>query len=271
MKHLALFSLLWLLVGVLLFPAHAEEQRKVLLKPEDIIRMEVFGQEDLQTQARVMKTGQVVFPLIGAVQIGGLTVSEAIEEVRSLYAEKYLVDPKVSISVEQSAGEFVSVIGAVKAAGSITIPDDGKMDLSTALAGAGGLSETADRGKIVLTRSNGKVETHDAGSLENGKRVPMSPGDRVIVHQSKFFNKTVTILGRVRKPGPVEMPISGRLDVVNAIAMAGGFDELANPKKVSINRGGRVTILNLREMTEKGDRRYFLLPDDIVTVAERWF
>ena len=47
--------------------------------------------------------------------------------------------------------------------------------------------------------------------------------------------------------------------------------ELANPKKVTINRKGQVTLVNFKEISERGDRPYWLLPDDVVTVAERIF
>lgn len=265
--------LLLMLLGLL---GHAEPAAPTVkidpeLKPNDTVQMEVFGQDDLTTLTRILKSGEVVFPLIGTVKIGGLTVSEAIEEVRSLYAEKYLVDPKVTLTVNEYASEFVSVVGAVNAAGQFPIPSNGKIDLSSAIAAAGGLNETADRNRIILTQAEGNSETFSMDRVLTGKPIPLKPGDRITVHQSRFLNKTVTILGQVRKPGPVQVPLDGRLDIVAAIAQAGGFTELANPKKVSINRAGRVTLLNLREMTEKGNRGYFLQPEDIVTVAERFF
>lgn len=241
------------------------------LKPNDIVQMEVFGEADMTTQTRVLKSGEVVFPLIGTVKVGGLTLAQAIEAVRTLYAEKYFVDPKVTITINEYASEFVYVVGEVNRAGQIPIPASGKLDLATAIAGAGGLSQLADRNQIVLTRGESSTSTYTAQRIERGAPINLKPGDRVIVHQSRYVNKTVTILGQVRKPGPLPMPLDGRLDIVAAIARAGGFTPMANPKKVSVNRGGKVVRLNLREMTEKGDRRYYLQPEDIVTVAERFF
>ena len=57
----------------------------------------------------------------------------------------------------------------------------------------------------------------------------------------------------------------------NAVAMAGGLTELANPKKVSINRKGTVTVVDFREISQRGDRPFLLQPDDVITVAERLF
>jgi protein involved in polysaccharide export with SLBB domain len=67
------------------------------------------------------------------------------------------------------------------------------------------------------------------------------------------------------------MPIDGELDIVAGLARAGGFTELANPKKVSVNRNGQITQINVREMTEEGERGFLLRPGDIITVAERLF
>lgn len=240
-----------------------------LLKPGDAILMEVFGEPELTTSAKIDKAGSVTFQLIGAVKIAGKTVGEAIDRVTALYAADYLRNPKVRISVEGYAEQYFSVLGAVNGAGQFAMPPDGKLDLGAAIATAGGLNEVADRRKIVLTRADGRTSTFTADQAENGSRVAVGPGDRIIVHTSDFVGKTVTLLGQVRKPGPHPMPLDGKLDIVSAIASAGGFTELANPKKVSINRGGRVTLLDVREMTEKGNRGFFLQADDIVTVEER--
>jgi protein involved in polysaccharide export with SLBB domain len=46
---------------------------------------------------------------------------------------------------------------------------------------------------------------------------------------------------------------------------------VANQKKVSINRKGKLTTVDVKEMTDRGDKPYYLQPDDIVTVPERFF
>lgn len=260
------------------WPAQAQEAPRAVpveettqLREDDVVRLEVFGEDDLTTQTRIMKSGEAVFPLIGAVKISGLTISEAIEAVRFLYADKYLVDPKVRLTIDQRGQQFFSVIGAVNNAGQFPIPPAGQIDLSAALATAGGLNELADRSRIVLSRADGGSSTYSAAQAEGGAKIPVRSGDRIVVQQSRFVGKSITLLGQVRKPGPLPMPVDGRLDIISAIASAGGFTELANPKKVSINRGGRVTLLNVKEMTESGDTPYYLQPNDIITVAERFF
>ncbi|MCW1887309.1 polysaccharide biosynthesis/export family protein [Luteolibacter flavescens] len=241
-----------------------------VLKQDDLIRMSVFEEPDLDANTRVMRSGSIALPLIGDVPVAGLTVSEANKRIRELYiSEEYLVDPKVTLTVEEYSKDFVSVIGSVRSPGEFALPQNRKYDLSAALAAAGGLSPEADLNGIVVTRADGKQSTHSSASLQGGGMVPLYPGDRVRVDQSPYVNKSVKVLGQVRKAGPVAFPLDGRLDIVSAIAGAGGYTELANEKKVNVNRKGKVTSLNVKEMTDRGEKPYFLLPDDIVTVTER--
>ncbi len=102
-------------------------------------------------------------------------------------------------------------------------------------------------------------------------RIRLAAGDRVIVNQSPFVGKSVSLLGQVGRAGPIPFPLSGRLDLVTAVSQAGGLTRLANPKKVSINRGGKVLEVNFREISQRGDRPYLLQPGDVITVAERLF
>lgn len=241
------------------------------LKPNDVVKLSVYEEADLSSQTRILKSGEAVFPLIGTVQISGLTVETATKKIRDLYAADYLVDPKVTLTVDEYATDFISVVGAVGSPGQIPIPASGKLDLAAALATAGGLAPNADPNNINLIRANGGSSTFSQSSIQSGGGVSLAPGDRIVVHESRFLKKSVSILGQVRQPGSVEFPLDGNLDLITAIARAGGFTELANPKKVSINRRGKVTVIDMREMTERGNTRYPLQPDDIVTVAERLF
>ncbi len=269
MIRVRLLSLLAALPGIAV-PIASAQNADPTLKPNDSVSLTVFGEEDLTTLTRVLKSGEVVLPLINSVKIGGMTVTEANRTIRDLYAKDYLVDPKITLTIAEYSQDFISVIGAVQGPGQFPMPVSGKFDLSAAIASAGGLAPGANPNGIVLTRAGGGTSTHSISAIESGK-IQVGPGDRVVVQLSPFVNKTATILGQVGKPGPIPFPIDGRLDIVTAIAQAGGFTPLSNPKKVNINRNGRVTTINVREMTESGNTRYFLHPDDIVTVAERLF
>ena len=243
-----------------------------ILKSNDVIRLTVYEEPDLSVQVRILKTGQASFPLVGVVEISGLSISAATEKIRNLYAVDYLVDPKVTLTVDEYATEFISVIGAVRNPGQIPMPVSGNLDLATTMATAGGLAPDADPEAILLVRASGTTSTFTMSSIEGGSgKVVVRSGDRVIVNQSQFVGKSITVLGQVGKPGPLPFPVSGKLDLVNAIALAGGLTDLANPKKVTINRKGKVQIVDFKSISQRGDRPLLLQPEDVVTVAERLF
>ncbi len=268
--------LLCAVFAALAMPAPAEtaaaEDSTYVLRANDVIRLEVYGEPDLSGAVRILKTGQASFPLIGSLKVSDLSVAAAAAEIRRKYDEDYLVDPKLTLTVQEYATDYISVIGAVTTPGQIPIPVSGKLDLATAMATAGGLAPNADTQAILLVRNSGTTSTFSMGAIVGGTdgRTKLAAGDRIIVNQSAFVGKSVTILGQVGRQGPLAFPVNGRLDLVMAIAFAGGLTDLANPKKVTINRNGKVTIVDYKKVSQQGNP-IPLQPGDIITVAERLF
>jgi polysaccharide biosynthesis/export protein len=273
-KGLSLFlCLLCLSIGSLKIHAKEPVDNSYILRSNDIIRLDVYEEPDLSGAVRILKTGHVSFPLIGSIEISGLTVNAAATKIRELYAKDYLVDPKLTLTIQEYSTDYIWVIGAVAQAGQIAIPLSGNIDLASAIATAGGILQTADANRILLVRESGETSTYSMSSISNGNngRVKLQANDRIIVNQSAFVGKSVTILGRVARQGPVPFSVNGKLDLVAAIALAGGLTDLANPKKITINRKGNVTTVDYREISERGESPFILQPDDIVNVPERLF
>ena len=261
-----------LLVLVSASATGAEKEASYVLKPNDGIRVAVYEEPDLSVAVHILKTGQVSLPLIGSVQVAGLSVAAAAEKIRELYAADYLVDPKVTLGVEEYAAEFISVLGAVSKPGQLAVPESGHLDLASAIAAAGGLAPNADANGVRLVRASGTTSAFSMDAIGGASgRIQLAAGDRILVSESAFVGKTVTILGPVGRPGPLPFPINGKLDLVAAIAQAGGLTELANPKKLTINRKGSVIAVDYKEISQRGDRPFPLYPGDVITVAERLF
>jgi polysaccharide export outer membrane protein len=265
--------LLFVFASSILTYAQEAPDSTYILRANDIIRLDVYEEPELSGAVRILKTGHVSFPLIGSLEISGLTINAAAAKIRGLYAKDYLVDPKLTLTVQEYSTDFIWVIGAVVNAGQIAIPVSGHIDLASAMATAGGISPSADANRILLVRESGETSTYTMASISNGSngRIKMQANDRIIVNQSAYVGKSVTVLGRVGRQGPVPFPINGQLDLVSAIAQAGGLTELANPKKITLNRKGNVITLDYREISERGDKPFILQPDDIVNVPERLF
>lgn len=267
-----------LLVACMLLPwqggmAAEKQDDTYVLRANDVIRLDVYDEPDLSGAVRILKTGHASFPLIGSLEVAGMSVITAGEKIRKLYDKDYLVDPKLTLTVQEYATEYISVIGSVRNPGQIPMPISGNLDLASVMATAGGLADNADSNGILLVRATGTTATYSIASIVSGPngRVKLEAGDRIIVNQSAFVGKSLTILGQVGRQGPLAFPISGKLDLISAVAAAGGLTELANPKKITVNRKGRVITLDYKEISQRGDQPFLLQPDDIVTVPERLF
>lgn len=238
-----------------------------LLKVDDMIRLEVYQEPDLTVNSRILKSGEVVLVFLGPVKIAGLTVAKANEKIRELYDKDYIIDPKVSLTVENYSQDFVSVLGAVTSPGNYPLPASGQLDLGSVLALGGQVSPEAS--DVVVT-IGGRANSYSLAAAKKGTAI-LRAGDRVTVNISSFAGKEIQLLGMVQKTGPMPFPLDGQLTLVEAVAKAGGTTPLANPRKVTILRDGKVIQTDLKEMQEGRQAALKLLPGDQVTIGERAF
>ncbi|HVY55799.1 MAG TPA: polysaccharide biosynthesis/export family protein, partial [Thermodesulfobacteriota bacterium] len=114
-----------------------------LIGPGDLLAIQVLEAPDLNTEARVSTQNMISFPLLGKVEVGGLTSQEAEERIREQLTEKYMNDPHVVVSIKEFRSQRVAVIGSVKNPGTYELL--GKGNLLDALALAGGLTDNASQ------------------------------------------------------------------------------------------------------------------------------
>src|SRR5438105_2768579 len=85
------------------------------LGPGDSIKVQVYQNPDLTVETRVSESGRVNYPLVGAVDIGGLTIAEAENKIAGqLRAGNILKQPQVNIVLQTVRGNQVSVLGQVQ-------------------------------------------------------------------------------------------------------------------------------------------------------------
>ena len=174
--------------AVIGIPADPGPERTYRIGPYDLLKIDVFQVPDLSSQVRVDDKGLAVMPLIGAVQVGGLTPQEAEQTIANKLAEQYLQNPQVRIFVSEYASQKVTVIGVVKKPG--VFPVAGRTTLMQAIALAGGLDDVAKKSEIVIFRKqpNGSVNAYvvDMAAIEEGKLTdPVIVGDdRIVVPKS---------------------------------------------------------------------------------------
>lgn len=160
--------------------------RDYRLAANDLLEVEVLDAENLKRTVRINAGGFVTMPLIGPVQISGLTQFEAENRIAERYRERYLQNPQVSIFIREVTTERITIEGAVVRPG--IFPLVGQLTLLRALAMAGGFAPIANSTEVVIMRTNeqGKrqIAAFDVERIRAGKDDdPVIRADDLIVVQ----------------------------------------------------------------------------------------
>lgn len=155
----------------------------------DLLQVEVYDEEDLTREVRVLTDGTLTLPLIGSIHAAGLTVSELENTVTRLLAEKYLVSPQVTVFVKEFSSIYI--FGEVRKPGSF--PLYGKMTVFEAITLAGGFTEVANPSKVKVIRQEDGHEVSFEVNIENMTKRgdstedrELQANDRIIVPRSMF-------------------------------------------------------------------------------------
>jgi polysaccharide biosynthesis/export protein len=109
------------------------------LSAGDSIKVQVYQNPELSFEVRVSESGVVNYPLVGPIQLGGLTVGEAEQRVaKGLRDANILKAPQVSINVATVRGSQVAVLGEVNKPGRFPL-ETTNVRVSEMLAAAGGI------------------------------------------------------------------------------------------------------------------------------------
>jgi polysaccharide export outer membrane protein len=169
----------------------SESSTNYKIGPENALQLDIYyGKgEKISQKVRVSAGGFIQCPLIGDVEVGGLTVSEAQAKLRQLLEKDYLVNPQVTIFIEEYS--TVSIVGEVKTPG--VYPIKGRLTVVELISLAEGFSKIAapNKVKVVRTHADGTkeeitVRVKDIMNKRSGDQedVPLVSGDLVIVPES---------------------------------------------------------------------------------------
>ena len=131
----------------------AATAHEYLIAADDLISIRVVNQDSMSTHARVRTDGRIALPLLGDVEVRGKTPSSLRAELEARLKE-YIVAPSVTVNVEEVAPVMVSVLGEVAHPGVVKL--DPNASVAEALAGAGGLTDYANRDRIFVVRREQK-------------------------------------------------------------------------------------------------------------------
>jgi len=128
------------------------QERPYLVGPFDKLKIDVFGIAELSERIiQVDASGRASFPLAGSFQAAGRTPNEVAEELEKRLSGSYIRDPQVTVNLEETVSQVVTVDGQVTKPG--LYPVIGRMTLMRAVATAGGAAEFAKLEDVVIFRT----------------------------------------------------------------------------------------------------------------------
>jgi polysaccharide export outer membrane protein len=273
--------------------AHGQEQEQAQAQADDtyrvgagdVLEVEVFDDPDLSGLLTIQHGGEIAFPLLGELEVEGLTVKQVQKTLTDLLAKDYLVNPQVSVRVKDHRSQWVTVVGEVVRPGKYFL--QGPKTLLDLLSEAGGFTAQAS-GEVMVSRPE-RLEggDEDGGAPDGTVRVFLSPlqppaeqkealslqlrkGDIVTATSTKFFY----VSGEVKNPG--SYAVTPGLSLLKALTVAGGLTKFASKGKVEILRkvaNGETQRIRVDVGDIEGGKRpdVPLQAEDIIKVGRRVF
>jgi protein involved in polysaccharide export with SLBB domain len=165
----------------------------------------------------------------------------------------YILSPNDQVAVEVFGEDDLRTNGRLNPEGNLSVPLLGSIHLA-------GLTLTQAASKL--------TELYGRDYLVN---------PRVNVMLLNFARRRFSILGQVSRPGSYEMPDSspGGIDLLEAVAMAGGYTRIAAPERITVRRqnasGDQIFKVNAKRFTKGSGGGFLVKPGDTITVGESIF
>jgi polysaccharide export outer membrane protein len=259
------------LCGLLTLPLAGAAQTDYRIGPDDVLAISVWDNKDLDQIVSVRPDGKISLPLLGEVRVGALTVSALESQLTEAYS-KTIKGAQVTVGVREIRSRPLFFVGGVGKVGPIQLTQE--LTLLQAISVAGGLVPAADLEAAFVLRGDRRIPVDFVKLIQKGdltQNIKLEPRDTIVVPVADV----VFVQGEVKNPGAIKF--TKDLTIVRAIAQAGGFTNLAAPKRVTLIRAGGGKKGNLRlnvdaMMTDpEGTEDFPLRADDIVIVPQRLF
>jgi polysaccharide export outer membrane protein len=257
----SLYALLSLVLLLLAGPASAQDDYRI--GAGDVLSVQVYGEPTLSADYAVGEQGALAFPLIGPVQVLGLTPDQVAAALIERLSPGYLVDANVTVWVARFGSQPVQVLGAVGKPGVYYLR--GPTSLLQLLGEAGGVTGDGVSEIRVTRAEDGHEERIAYETLVASEGVlKLAPGDVVFVPEA-----LISVMGEVGKPGEIDWREG--MTVSQGIAAAGGLTEAGATRRVMVLRGDEQVRVNLRAVLAGEDEDLLLEPGDRVFVKRAIF
>ncbi len=285
--------------------AYPAEEMPYTMGKRDLLRIIVHsagGPESIASDVLVAEDGTVNLPLVGSVQVEGLSTKQIEAKLTELYAD-YYKNAAVNVYVTQYQSREFYVTGAVMRPGIVALARP-RISLLEALLMAGGPSPDAGD-KVVVTRGVAAgvppPEAADAGAA--GAAVPPSepapqPGQESVrvslkelielsdmsrniwigpddvVHVQSGSPRTILVFGYVASPGIFTLPRGERLGLLDAVGLARGLTAHARSENSYLLRrtehGREYYRVDLTRIASGEEPDTIVMPGDVLVVGTSW-
>ena len=219
--------IIWVsLLGILASVSFAQgsfDEKTYKLKPEDVLRIQVFNQQQIGADIPVGIDGYIGAPFVGNIKVEGKTVTEVEAELYRLYVSKLkLRDPIVSVSIVSYRKMKANITGMVQRSSEYFFrPGDTVMTLYSASGGE--VPDQSDLRKATLRRQGSKelvpIDLYSMTVLgDNSQNFELQDGDILDIPREQ--KNRIIVLGAVKAPGLY--PYRETMRLQDAIAIAGG-------------------------------------------------
>jgi len=176
------------IITILMLSSVPIKAQDYLVGPDDVLKITVYREEDMDRIVRVSADGYISFPMIDNFKVEGLSVAE-LERAMAMELIRYLKNPKVSVFIEEYA--TITVSGQVEKPGSFSLK--GGLTVVEAISMAGGFTKIAAKNAVKIMRmENGEKKSITVKVADISKRgdktrdVPLRRGDIIYVPESLF-------------------------------------------------------------------------------------
>jgi polysaccharide export outer membrane protein len=250
------------------------------LLPGDVVTLQAVSAETTDFAGLVVdERGQLHVPLVGDVEVGGQSLTEAEQRVETALRRFDRV-VRVNLFVTEPTGHRATVVGAVTTPGVVPVPPG--MRLAELFAAAGG-ARTLDPGTAVEGATAADLDA--ARLVRGGEVLPVSltaalrgetrhnirirAGDHLYVPPIR--GRRISVLGEVESPTVV--PYQPGIRITEALAMAGGVNRDGRQSDIRVIRGDlrspRVYTTDLNALVDGEAHNVELAPGDVIFVTRQ--
>ena len=255
-----------------------------LLGADDEISIHSLQAKEIADKSyRLDQNGEVNFPMVGVVHLSGCTIREA-EAKLGAALKTYYKNPDIAISVTSMHTESVSVLGSVGTPGVYQLK--GQVHVLEALSAAGGVRGDAGPVAIITRQSGyGGIPHPDARQKISGESIveinlkslmeSQNSTENFIVQAHDVISipaaQLVYVVGHVKKSGGFVLAGRPQLSVLQALALAEGFDGQAAPARAQVLRRNNTSTeqqipVNMKKILAGKEEDIILRPNDILYV-----